>query len=316
VIKDSHGFIWITTRAGLCRYDGYNVKVFQYDPADSTSLSDNRITRIACILEDKGGAIWIGTVNGLNRFDHVTNSFTRYINIPYQSGSISDNWIYCLHEDRNGTLWIGAGQGGGLNRFDAVNNTFESFTPVLNDTSLGIPVILSLMEDRKGTFWVGTTKGLFIFDRKEEFFSQVDIAPDCRDLLNHPKCITIHEDTDGTIVVGTPEGFIFYDTVTNFLRPYPHLFHKNLPNRHSDFLPTTGDSKYTHWIISIAGLYGFNKHDSTLARVKPDPNDPFSISGNALKSIFKDESGNALDTRRIWCEYYGSCPKKDHKSSW
>ncbi len=38
VMKDSQGFIWITTRAGLCRYDGYKVKVLQYDPADSASF--------------------------------------------------------------------------------------------------------------------------------------------------------------------------------------------------------------------------------------------------------------------------------------
>ena len=291
VMKDSRGFIWITTLAGLCRYDGYNMKVFQYDPADSASLSDNRITRKAGILEDKKGNLWIGTFNGLNRYDPVEGKFTRFKYNPSQPGSISSNRITCLLEDKNGRLWIGTGSDGGLNRYDVINNTFKAFIPVLNDSIQGIPGIMSLLEDRKGKFWVGTSRGLFLFDREKESFSRIDVDPGYTDMRNPPYCRTIHEDTDGTIVIGTPQGFILYDTATHQLIPYQSIFHANLDIHNIDFLPDTSDNKYTHWIISIVGLYGFNKHTSFLARVRPDPYDPLSISGNSLKSIFRDESG-------------------------
>src|SRR5437773_3796901 len=39
VLQDSRGFIWIATNYGLNRYDGYNFKVYNYDPADSNSIS-------------------------------------------------------------------------------------------------------------------------------------------------------------------------------------------------------------------------------------------------------------------------------------
>jgi len=293
VMKDSRGFIWITTRAGLCRYDGYNMKVFQYDPADITSLSDNRITKKDCILEDNQGNLWIGTVNGLNRLDPVSGKFTRFKHEPSQPGSISSSRINCLLEDHSGTLWIGTGSEGGLNRYDAGNNTFRAFIPILNNSSSDIPVIQSLLEDRKDRFWIGTYRGLFLFDRNTEQFSLIQVAPGYPDLSNPPSCKTIHEDTDGTIVIGTRQGFIVYDTSTNQLRPYPSpsLFHPNLAMSQTDFLPDTSDSKYTHWIIGIVGLYGFNKHNSFLARVRPDPYDPKSISGTLLTSIFRDESG-------------------------
>lgn len=291
VMKDSRGFIWITTRAGLCRYDGYNVKVFQYDPADSTSLSDNRISGKDCILEDKEGNLWIGTYNGLNRFDPFTGKFTRFINDSSQSGSISNSSITCLMEDKNGTLWIGTRSEDGLNRFDADNNTFKAFFPVLNDSSSNIPVIKSLLEDRKDRFWIGTGKGLFLFDRDKECFTQINVASEHLDLSNPPYCRTIHEDTDGTIVIGTRQGFIVYDTATNQLKPFPSLFYANLAMNQTDYLPDTSDNKYTHWIIGIVGLYGFNKNTSFLARVRPDPNDPRGISGTILNSVFKDESG-------------------------
>jgi len=39
VIKDVHGMIWITTGSGLCRYDGYDIKTYQYNPDDLNSLT-------------------------------------------------------------------------------------------------------------------------------------------------------------------------------------------------------------------------------------------------------------------------------------
>jgi len=35
VIKNSHGMIWITTTSGLCRYDGYDIKIYQYNYENS-----------------------------------------------------------------------------------------------------------------------------------------------------------------------------------------------------------------------------------------------------------------------------------------
>ena len=116
VLKDSHGFIWIATRAGICRYDGYNMKVFQYDPDDSTSLSENNIALKYSMLEDTAGNLWIATRRGLNKFDYYTETFKRYYHDPDVPGSISSDKIYCLYADRSGTLWIGTGNYGGLNK--------------------------------------------------------------------------------------------------------------------------------------------------------------------------------------------------------
>ncbi|MCD4732275.1 MAG: hypothetical protein K8R74_16845, partial [Bacteroidales bacterium] len=106
LMKDSRGFIWITTSSGLCRYDGNNIKVFQYDPDDSTSLSDNHIYTNN-IIEDTEGYLWIGTANGLNKYDHITGTFKRYKNDPDDPNSIACDFILCLYIDRYGALWIG-----------------------------------------------------------------------------------------------------------------------------------------------------------------------------------------------------------------
>src|SRR5476651_1300021 len=52
IIQDSRGFMWIGTRNGLNRYDGYKFTTFRYDAKNDSSLSNNMITDLA---EDREG---------------------------------------------------------------------------------------------------------------------------------------------------------------------------------------------------------------------------------------------------------------------
>src|SRR4051794_4774357 len=58
IFQDSRGFMWIATRNGLNRYDGYKFTTFRYDSKDNTSLSNNTVTDI---VEDANGNIWLAT---------------------------------------------------------------------------------------------------------------------------------------------------------------------------------------------------------------------------------------------------------------
>ena len=172
IIKDAHGMIWITTNAGLCRYDGYDFKTYQYNPDDSNSLSHNNLS--GPIIEDSDGNIWIGTLFGLNKFDPFTETFIRYTPDPDDPGSISSGYIKSLCEDRNGFIWVGTGLNGELNRFDPLTNSFSSYSIVKKDTS-DFCLVFSVYEDSDGILWVGTSHGLFQFNRRNE--SAIEIKP-------------------------------------------------------------------------------------------------------------------------------------------
>ena len=38
IAQDDQGFIWLGTSYGLCQYDGYEIKTYDYDPQDSTAI--------------------------------------------------------------------------------------------------------------------------------------------------------------------------------------------------------------------------------------------------------------------------------------
>jgi ligand-binding sensor domain-containing protein len=46
MVQDKQGLIWLSTNAGLARYDGKNIKVFYHDNQDSNLLSTNIIKHV------------------------------------------------------------------------------------------------------------------------------------------------------------------------------------------------------------------------------------------------------------------------------
>src|SRR4029078_11860642 len=74
-MQDQEGFIWVATKNGLNRYDGYSFKVFTNDPYNSHSLSSNTVT---ALFEDSRGNIWAGTGNaGVDVYDKKSTQFFR-----------------------------------------------------------------------------------------------------------------------------------------------------------------------------------------------------------------------------------------------
>src|SRR5215210_2136892 len=58
IVQDSRGFVWLGTKKGVNRYDGYRFAIYRHRAGDSTSLASND----ALILyEDLQKTLWVGT---------------------------------------------------------------------------------------------------------------------------------------------------------------------------------------------------------------------------------------------------------------
>lgn len=159
LLQDRQGFLWVGTKDGLNRFDGYDFVVYQYDPYDSTTLSDSYIKDL---VEDRHGRLWVGTQNGLNLLDRHRDVAHRFYPDSANPASLPNANISFngLIEDAEGGLWVGTA--GGLCRIvlaaETANPRGARITRVAGDpddpASLDGRVVHNMALDGGGTLWL------------------------------------------------------------------------------------------------------------------------------------------------------------------
>lgn len=106
ICQDEKGYIWIGTRNGLNRFDGYELKKFYHTPT-SEVLQPNDIVSITQLRD---GLFWIGTFSGITLFDPVREI---YINIDdkFKGAEFPNTVVVGLCEDMEGNIWVATKQG-------------------------------------------------------------------------------------------------------------------------------------------------------------------------------------------------------------
>ena len=108
IVQDTKGFIWIATKNGLQKYDGYNFTTFHHNPQDSQSISSDNI--IALSTDDRNRIWALGFLAGFNRFDPVTNRCDRLgesTNSNFKDLFLGNS----ICRDRQGNMWLVAAKG-------------------------------------------------------------------------------------------------------------------------------------------------------------------------------------------------------------
>ena len=288
VFKDSRGFMWFSTQAGINRYDGYEFKVYKYDPEDTASVSGNNFS--SNITEDRQGNLWIGThAQGLNRYNPATDKFTRFPFDPNDPGSISCKWVSATYMDYNDVIWIGTYNG--LNRFDNNSKDFTVFKQIPQDSSNLVDQITTIYEDCKNIFWIGTCDGLYLFDRGMETFTPFEFKPKLPENWKSVRCI--FEDHEESIWIGTDVGLYRY------MRSSRDMDFYSIEDSSGDYLSSTVNDMAESfiggvpelWISTRDGLNRFDYKTNTFKKWHYDPGDTFSLSTSILKSLYLDDNG-------------------------
>jgi len=185
LIKDSDGFVWIATQAGLHRFDGFEMRLLQHEPANPASLPNNFVSALA---EDARKQLWIGTNSDyLVRLDLHTGN----IQALGRRGETARNSVQALsYFDRTG-LWVGTSAGVEkmsvdspvaieLLRFDGEprarvyeferigDDVFAATTaglyrfapPAFRPVRVLSQAVMALAQHR-GRLWIGSAQGLF-----------------------------------------------------------------------------------------------------------------------------------------------------------
>jgi signal transduction histidine kinase/ligand-binding sensor domain-containing protein/DNA-binding response OmpR family regulator len=183
--QDRDGFIWIATRSGLNRYDGYQFKLYRKEDGHS-GLTSNYIT---CITKTRLGDLYIGTNTTVHRYNGTSFVPLRLFDARGHAFRTFVNDIYQL---RSGHIVVST-SGYGLLRVSA-----SGTARVIAGLPRELSYVRSVRDDAYGRLWVLTnTQGLYCLKGRKvvgRYFADKTIAPLLRDF-------TI--DRQGDIWVGT-----------------------------------------------------------------------------------------------------------------
>ena len=256
---------------------------------------------ILSITEDSFGFLWIGTEDGLNRYDGY--EFTHFTHDRHNTNSISNNYIRSIAEDQNKCLWI-ATNGGGLDCYNLLTETFTHFTCNENRNSVSGNELTSLAIDSTGNIWIGTVNsGLNRLDRNRKTFEYYkNNSTDTNSLLNNHVTELLYDNSRNVLWVGTYEGLSLLDISTGKFHNLNKILFRQYTPENKRIRSLWLDRKSNLWIgtdteglLLMENINPQNEFsDIVVSQFKNNPADPFSISGNSINSVVETREGNII----------------------
>ncbi|MCB0661528.1 MAG: hypothetical protein KDC24_02215 [Saprospiraceae bacterium] len=285
ILQDHNGFIWIGTRDGLCRYDGYQFSVFKKDEPAAWHPKGNHVLSI---YEDDDFNLWIGLRNGgLQYLDYETQTLVS----PTFAGPDTVNWTEisasAFFKDSKDNLWIGT-YGMGVLQIDFKNASLHQFHTLSENPKQKIPsnFCFSFVEDGSGKIWMGLADNyLAIYDPGKAKISTFPSHPtDGFSINSFDKSLLI---VDDKIWVGTEGNGIYLidaktKTVSNHL--LPGLLVKDL------ILDTLSNQVIA--ATDGAGLFVFDEKGKQLDNYTYSSSLQNSLNSNALYKLYLDRDQN------------------------
>ena len=201
--KDSKGFVWISSVAGLNRFDGTGVKIYSPNAIEPGSIIGENIQ--SNFFEDDESDIWFTTYDALNEYKRSDDCFDYYQ--AYDKSKLYAGY-HIFHKDANQHLWL------------IVQDSFIfKFNILKHEFSLVINIHQQANRARVITDGKGNVKEILAFMQGHEKISHVILGsnreaeqkpyyPNNQENYNIRK-ILVQGDTIAWIL--TPNAFIRYD---------------------------------------------------------------------------------------------------------
>lgn len=245
-MADKNGYLWISTRNGLNRFDPKSEIFERYIPDSTVVQGPNNFGHICQnskgeiffmqsgqlrkiidwdrrkfanqlsnsilfehLLIDKKDNIWLASLTqGLQL---TPNNQENTYNIPQGALNFSNTFF----TDQKQQIWLGNKEG--LSKYDPILDSFvlqkQLLRPHTQNSSQH--AVTQIIEDKKGTYWVGTRRGLWrlIPSLDGSYWQHLFYEHNANnpESLADNNIICIYEDNAGLIWIGTSTAFHFFD---------------------------------------------------------------------------------------------------------
>jgi ligand-binding sensor domain-containing protein len=182
LMQDDKSRLWIGTRNGLSRYDGYGI-ISYFNQADNPhSLSQNFVRTI---FQDSKKRIWIGTYKGICMYRPATDDFQCY--------ELSGSVIASIVETSSGKIICGGAQ---LYMLDEETGEFVMYPR--QDSEF----IISMVIDPKDRLFISTNRSLFYYDAAFSKITRIDPAYFSDFITGYDGIIPLFFDSKGQLWIG------------------------------------------------------------------------------------------------------------------
>src|SRR4030095_2358316 len=318
LVEDKDGTLWIPSSSqGLYSFDPYQEKFIQYrhQPGNNNSIAKNWIT--AMDMEDDS-IIWMAMPfsggsrdPGLDKFDLKRKSFTHFS--FNDSTGLPRKYVLCLVSDEGkksndgqGKLWI-------LNGGPRNNTGMDLFNTrtgkILNHYDFPFPSNLAqhaIKTDaiKTETIWIGSDDyGIYGFNTVTRKFTIIKPGHPCRSVAWHinghnetnligeyvNNYYPVMEDHAGNLwTTNDDKEIVYYD------RAAKKFYYQPIQRDKADFggLPFFfEDRSHRVWVCTGNGLIAIDTKQKNIFVFRHDENDPKSISGNSIGTIYRAKNG-------------------------
>ena len=191
VYQDRDGFIWVATRNGLNRYDGYQFRILKRESRQNAGMASNYVN---CMMQDRHGLYYVGMYGALQTYD---GQRFRDVTTYDLTGRSHPPYVTCLLERQNGDILIGTSAHGVMR----LTNKKEAHQigGLLGD----VKSVNRMMEDNRQRLWLVTeSQGLLCYDGKavKRYFQDEQDLSMVRDIC---------QDREGRIFIATAHAGVF-----------------------------------------------------------------------------------------------------------
>ena len=299
IIQDRFGFLWVGTRDGLNRYDGYTFKQYYHQPKDTNSLPGNIIGAISL---DPQKNLWVATTDFICQYDSSHDCFISYpirITRYQQKNPVTVKNMYWKNS-REAILATTEG----IFLFNTQTRQFS--IPARYRKFTGHSVLSIVPDSTAQDEWVADHTGVYRATPNNKSGWQLYLASQ-----QYPTYVI---KTSANVVMASAQQYIYVlDTGSNKFR-------------------ITGKAKARQFIANMQELSNkqvwmswgnvgiFDAKGNHLNDITYEPNNPFSLSRDIVTSVYESQDGiiwlatngyglNKLDLKLSRFGYIGAFPQ-------